>query len=143
MDPDAIFKDDARVPFNGPWANLALLFEPTSFVSTYGEEAWPRATIAFRTQGVRATMKSTFFPGSLSSFVRELDAAHRALKGTVNLESEDGDFRLTVTFGDRGDAVLTGHLQPDVLNETKLVFEIATDQSYLNYSLASLRLLGI
>ncbi len=46
------------------------------------------------------------------------------------LELEDGDFRLT----------LTGHLRPDIPNDTRLVHETKTDQSGLNAAPLPLRL---
>ena len=138
MDLDAIFTDDARIPFGGHSASLALLLDPKSLLPIHGEDPWPRATVALRTRGIAATMTAHFFPDALATFARDLAIVQRTLQGAVTLDSENGDFRLTVTFGRQGHATLTGHLQPMIESCTIVNYEIQTDQSYLNTTLAAL-----
>lgn len=130
------------VPFDGPHARLRLTFDSKSFVPGLDPEAWPRATVTYEGGGLSGTISVSFFEWAMPQFVRALATAHRNLRGTASLDSEEGDFLLAVTFGGRGDATLTGHLKPRYDNDTKLVYEIATDQSYVGLALVALNMLS-
>ena len=138
--PNAVDEGDETlgVPFEGPHARLSLAFDPASFVPDPYAEVWPKATVTYEGEGLKGTVRVEFFRHSVPAFVREFATAHRDLRGVATLDSEDGDFRLVASFGGRGEVTLTGHLQPDVLSATKLLYEIDTDQSYLNATVVAL-----
>lgn len=137
VDIGAILEDERRIPFDGPSARLALLFESETLPGGADLDGFSAAAVAFESIGVRGTARVYFFDRDLAPFVRSLKVAHAALQGTAILESEEGDFRLIVTCA-KGAVTLTGHLQPSHVNKTTLTYEIASDQSYMNAALLAL-----
>jgi hypothetical protein len=125
----------------GPTGRLIVTFDPNTLADGRCFDGFPRAAIAFDALGLHAVGGFSFFGHDLAPFVNALEQAHRTLIGTATLESEDGDFWMTVDYGDGSEVTVSGHLQPILEEETILRYSVTTDQSYLGPAVAALKAL--
>ena len=129
------------VVFGAPNGRLSMQFDLATLSTTHFDDPWPTATVEFGSPGLHATLRATFFPGSLQEFTKELSSIHQALKGEAAIEDEEGRFSLTVEYAKAGEVTLTGSFRPKFESSSVLNYQLETDQSYLGIALRGLQAL--
>jgi len=99
----------------------------------------PHATVAFEGVGLHAATAVGCFDHDLDPFHDDLGLAHTVLRGAAAIGSEEGGFALRVVCANGGEVALSGHVRPEILDPSRLTFEIGTDQSYLDPAVRTLR----
>ena len=79
-----------------------------------------------------------FSTGQVWQFYTELLNAYRDLAGQARFCSSESNLKFALTFTTRGHWVLEGTYQENVIRESRLRFEIESDQSYLAEPLAQM-----
>jgi hypothetical protein len=104
--------------WDGNWIDIRARVEaPGSFVETSGP--WIRSD-------------------EIAAFLRELEALHRDLRGTAELQCMEPMLNAKVAVGVRGQVEVIVEITPDHLTQSHR-YEFAIDQSYLGATLSGCR----
>jgi len=76
--------------------------------------------------------------GELFSFSEQLRICYETLKGKANLSSYEGNLKMDVLFDGLGHAAVKGSYKERLHEDNELIFELASDQTYIFQALAGL-----
>ena len=79
--------------------------------------------------------------GRIYEFVEHLKTCNQNLNGFVLYNSYEANLELKLQYDNQGSVKVSGNFQESLLNETNLIFEFDTDQSYITQTISELELI--
>ncbi|HYG57855.1 MAG TPA: TetR/AcrR family transcriptional regulator [Symbiobacteriaceae bacterium] len=119
----------------GETGRISLSFE---YVQCGAEGCDCRGTASIASWGFQAQGKVWFTAADVARFYNELDTCYKALDGVAAFTTHEGNLKLEVVFGRRGQVHMQGTFQETRNEGNELQFRIQTDQSYIANALEEL-----
>jgi hypothetical protein len=95
------------------------------------ESDWSVVEVDVHSDGLSGSLKWSFSKGELAAFAREIEALHRDLSGTAQLQPHEPHITLELTGDGKGHVAVQGTLQNHFERKNQLSFEFEIDQTYL------------
>lgn len=97
-----------------------------------------RSRLRLRSHGFSVDSVLWLSTGEVFTFYQQLRAAHAQLAGVAHFASSEGNLSFAVAYLPTGQVALTGEYHEHTPEANRLIFEIASDQSYLHRAIAEL-----